>query len=378
MLHSLRDELTYLFSGQGMPYAKISLIVSLACALLFTAFLGNNTIHNGAVAVIDLDRSAYSRSLIEKMDASPFIRIKEVTYTPAKPETFLYNDACIAVVYIPQQLEKSRYGRQTGTIGVFYDNTSLAQSGEIKNALNEIIAAENISLSVQGVSRQTQGLSLSTRLLFNPAGSGANNGSVQGFLFFFSSMFFVFATIGIVPRLRLMGKLDGILQNGTPWHLLIRLVPYGMCLLTALVIGMVVLHYLNDMHVAGNIVFFYITQFLYIFALGMLSLLFGWNAANPGIASSRMILFIPGGFILGGTTAPVQELSAWARMVSHIFPLTWEFEFTRDILVRGAGIADMAATLGAFLLYIAILMVLFHVVFYRARRRVPGTAKGAV
>lgn len=37
-----------------------------------------------------------------------------------------------------------------------------------------------------------------------------------GFLFFFGSMFYTFATIGMIPRLRLTGELDAILRTGTP------------------------------------------------------------------------------------------------------------------------------------------------------------------
>lgn len=356
-MKSLSNELAYLFSGQGMPYAKVSLLVAMACAIIFTLFFGNNTIHEGPVAVIDLDNSAYSRTLTEKIDASPFIHVDTILHEAQTPESLLYNDSHIAVIYMPPQLEKEKYATGTAKVGVFYDNTSAGQSGEIKAALNEIIGME-------------QGVTLEDRLLFNPSGSAANNGSVQGFLFFFSSMFFVFATIGMIPRLRLTGEYDAILRDGSPWDLLIRLIPYGMCLLSALVIGMVVLHFLNDMRVAGNILLFYSTQVLYIFSLGMMSLLFGWTAANPGVASSRMILFIPGGFILGGTTAPIQELSSWVKIISHVFPLRWEYEFTRDILVRGAGMGDIAQTLGFFLLYIAVILILFHIVFYQAQKGV--------
>lgn len=42
------------------------------------------------------------------------------------------------------------------------------------------------------------------------------------------------------------------------------------------------------------------------------------NAANPGVATSRMILFIPMGFILGGATSPLMEQSLWVRYFAHV------------------------------------------------------------
>ncbi len=108
----------------------------------------------------------------------------------------------------------------------------------------------------------------------------------------------------MIPRLRITGKLNSILKQGTPFDLMIRILPYGMCLLISIFIGLAILRIWGDMVFSGYIVTFIITQVFYIFIVGICSILIGWTAANPGVASSRMILFIPGGFILGGATAP--------------------------------------------------------------------------
>lgn len=113
---------------------------------------------------------------------------------------------------------------------------------------------------------------------------------------------------------------------------------------------------------------FLFIQLFYVMAVGMMSVLFGWTAANPGVAASRMILFIPGGFILGGITGPLTFYQPWVVAVSHVFPLTWEFHFQRDIIARGAGLGDISALFGAFLLYLAAIAVLLILRFRSARR----------
>ena len=52
-----------------------------------------------------------------------------------------------------------------------------------------------------------------------------------------------------------------------------------------------------------------------------------------------------------------------------VFPLTWEFHFTRDIILRGAGLADISKEIGAFLIYIGVVAVLFCVKFYRSKQQ---------
>lgn len=362
MMNSLKDELKYLFSGQGMPYEKVSIMVAVVITVFLTVILGNNFIKDANVAVIDLDNSKYSREFIDRINASEYMQVTAVLNTPADTNDLFYQDKNVAVIYLPKDFEKNRYSGDANSIGVFYDNTNTAQTAEIKEALNEIIAEDNIT--AQAATEAS--LVLNTRNLFNPA-SSTSNSQTQGFLFFFSSMFFVFATIGMIPRLRLSGKLTAILQNGTPFDLLIRILPYGMCLLTALFIGMAILRIWGDMVFSGYLLTFLFTQIFYIFAVGALSVLMGWTAANPGIASSRMILFIPGGFILGGATGPAPILSKWAYIFSHIFPMTWEFHFTRDILMRGATLFDIGQIFGAFLIYTAVIVTIFCIVFYKAR-----------
>ncbi len=362
-MNSLKDELRYLFSGQGMPYEKVAIMVAVVITVLLTVLLGNNFAKDANVAVIDLDNSKYSHELIDKINASQYMKVTAVLNTPVDPKTLFYQDKNVAVIYLPKDLEKNRYSGQAENIGAFYDNTNTAQTADIKVALNELIAIDNQMTAGPAVS---SGLALSERNLFNPAAS-TSNGETQGFLFFFSSMFFTFATIGMIPRLRLNGKLAKTLETGTPFDLMLRILPYGGCLLTALFIGMAILRIWGDMVFSGHILTFLFTQVFYVFLVGMMSLLMGWTASNPGIASSRMILFIPGGFILGGPTGPVPVLSQWVQYFSHVFPLTWEFHFVRDIVTRGAGLADIYWEFGAFLIYMGIIAVIFCVVFYKAK-----------
>ncbi|SDO89572.1 ABC transporter permease [Selenomonas ruminantium] len=369
-MNSLRDELNFLFSGQGMPYEKVCLMVAMVITVIMSVILSGNIAKDAKVAVIDLDNSAYSRELINHIEASEFMKVTAVLNTPQDPKDLFYQDRASAVVYFPQGLEKARYTGVAANIGVFYDNTSSAATSNIKEALNEIVGLDNAAANgdVGSSNDSLQGqLSLAARNLFNPQDS-KDNGETLGFLLFFGAMFFTFATIGMIPRLRLSHQLDEVLLNGTPWDLLVRLLPYGFCLLVSWVVGLAVLRVWGDLTFSGSLLTFIFVQLFMIPTIGALSLFFGWTAANPGIASSRMILFIPGGFILGGMTAPTTFFADWVVKLSHVFPLTWEFHFQRDIIARGAGFGDIAQTFGAFLIYMGIVGILFCLRFNASRK----------
>ncbi|SFT40652.1 ABC-2 type transport system permease protein [Selenomonas sp. GACV-9] len=372
-MNSLRDEIRFLFSGQGMPYEKVCIMVAMVITLFMSVILNGNFAKDAKVVIIDLDNSAYTRELTNRIEATEYMKVAAVINTAVDPKELFYQDRAVAVVYFPRGLEKDRYTGVATNIGVFYDNTNTAQTSNIKEALNEIVGLDNAAAQgdVGSTNDTIRGqLSLASRNLFNPHDS-KDNGETLGFLFFFGSMFFTFATIGMIPRLRLSHQLDKILLEGTPWDLVVRILPYGGCLLVSWVLGLAVLRVWGDLSFSGSFLTFLFIQVFYILVTGMLSLFFGWTAANPGIASSRMILFIPGGFILGGMTGPTTFLASWVVSLSHIFPLTWEYHFQRDIIARGAGLGDIAQTFGAFLVYIGIVAILFCARFYASRKALP-------
>lgn len=363
-MSSLADEIHFLFSGRGMPYEKVSLLVAIVITVFFTAAMGYNYTRDVNVVVVDLDHSRTSQEVVEMIHSSPHMKVGHVLYTPADPKDFFYEDKAYAVVCLPKDLERDLYSGTSVNIGLYCDYTNIALTADIQAAMNEIAAELN---GMNSGSTESGGLVVSTRYLFNPTGSTSNS-ETEGFLFFFSSMFFTFATIGMVPRLKLEHKWEALLEKGSPFDLMVRILPYMGCLMTALMVGMAILRVWGNMVISGSFLLFMALQIFYIWGVGMMSILFGWTAANPGVASSRMILFIPGGFILGGQTAPLVFIPYWAQVLSHFFPLTWEFHFVRGILMRGAGFGDIMQEIGAFFLYLLAITVVFCLRFEKARK----------
>lgn len=376
-MHSLKDELAYFFSGKGMPYHKVSIMIAVVITLLFTAVFSNNYIEDGKVAVIDLDNSQLSREFIEEMNTSPYIKVADVLNVPADPKQLLYQDRYLAIIYLPEGFEKNTYSRVANNIGVFYDNINAAQSANLKSALNTMVAVQNqkigspqiqeLGLTGEQTAAVMNNISLKERLLFNPTSSSSNS-TTLGFLFFFGSMFFVFATIGMIARLRLEGKWNAQLLETNPFELMLRLIPYCSCLIVSLVVGLAVLRVVGDLSFTGSLLVLLLSMLLLALSLGCMCMLFGWGAANPGIATSRMILFIPGGFILGGASGPLDIVPAWVQTLSNIFPLVWEYRFTRDIILRGASFMDAAQEFGGFMIYTGILAALVCARFYHERK----------
>ena len=338
-MKSLQDEIRFLLSDRSMPYEKMALLVSVVVALVFTAILSLNYAKDTPITVIDLDNSRFSHELIDYLDNSQMLSVQAVLNSPTDPTNLMYMDKSYAVIYIPTGTEKAHYNGENCDIGVFYDNTSSSSLAGAREALNEIVAEVN-----------------------NPQlGTGD---TIQG-LIFFSSIFFAIATLGMIPRLRMEGKLELHLRAGSLFGLFQRTIPYCCCWLGATSIGFIILRFAGDISFTNNVLLYICVQALYIWICSLVSLLVGWSAPNPGMAASRMILFIPPGFILGGYGVPMTMLPEWVQWFNHIFPLTWDYKFIRDIVLRDASFQDCAITIGQFLIYGAIVVSLFVLRYYK-------------
>lgn len=163
--------------------------------------------------------------------------------------------------------------------------------------MNEIIAEANAPIGIEQIQALglnalqmqsiMQNISLKERLLFNPVDAHSNS-STFGFLFFFGTMFLVFATIGLVPRLKLERKWPLELQ-GTSLGLMLRTVPYVVCFTVSMVVGLMLTRVIGDLTVLGNYFTLLAVIVLLGFSVALMAVFIGWSSANPGVAASRMI-----------------------------------------------------------------------------------------
>lgn len=361
-MNSLNDELRYFLRKDGLNYHTSVFISTLVIVVLFTFILPNNQILNGKIAIVDLDNSRYSHALIDKINASVFMDVAVVLNVPADPEKLLYHDAAIAVVYLPEGMENRRYKNLPNSIGVFFDNTNSAQTGNVRSGLNEILTSENMAFSHAGGQAAAAGLALQERILFNTDGSYANT-TILGILHMLASMGFCSAVLPILPRLRSEGKWRGQILSGNPFCLALRLLPYVFCLAAALTLALGVLQQINAFRFAGSLSAYLLSSFLLIAAMGLLCFILSWKMKSPSGTLSPLIV-VPG-FLFGGIIFPLPILPDWLNTLANVFPLDWQFRFLRDIALRGAGLREMSAQFGSLILYVAILLSIFLFRFYR-------------
>lgn len=378
-MQSLRNEIAILLSGKSGKYYIVAFVVPVVVVLLFSALFVNNQITEANVVVIDLDNSAYSNQLIDKLNASQYINVKDVLNQPANPEELLYHEEYLGIIYLAQGLEQNHAKAMPNNIGLFLDNTNTSSTTTLRTAVQEVITAENLSVSIPRIKAlgvnddQASGIlsniNVQQRLLFNPSGSYANT-MVIGFLVLHSAIFFAFATLPILPRLRVMQQFESEIMNSSPLGVLSRVIPYSILFTIGIYFGVGLIKVIGGGRFAGDPITFLIPTFIYGIAMGLLAMFVTWNVNHPGAAAGKMTFVVIPGFLLGGITISTAILPSWANYIGNAFPMVWFLRFIRSIGLRGAPLSSMLGELGGLIILLGVIVLANVLMFYKQKRKI--------
>ncbi|TKH46775.1 ABC transporter permease [Paenibacillus terrae] len=359
----------------------VPIVVSASLGFVFK----NNQLNDASVAVVDLDHSHYSRQLINKLNASQYIDVRYVQENETDPNLLLYNEKFFAVIYLPAGLEENRVKGVQSNIGFYVDNTVGLATGNLRSAVTEIIATENVMLAGGGlkgmgmsdsqVTGLTSNMLLQQRLLYNPTNITLMT-SVMGFMNTIMISLIGAAALTIVPRLREEGRLKDELQHS--YGLILRVIPYAVVGCVSFFLSIGLLKQIGGLRFEANVWQMSIPFLLYTITLGLFAMVLGWSAANPGKASPRLMLLILPSFMLSGAQLPVAMLPPSLQYVSNILPLTWHFKFLRGMGFKGGSLKYFIPEVGGFLILLSALLLLVFILIALEKRKLAKSEDAAV
>ncbi|WP_449599741.1 ABC transporter permease [Paenibacillus sp. Marseille-Q9583] len=357
-MKSLIDEWKYV---AGSKYLRLIFIGPLIAAIFFGLMFSKNQIRESHVVVIDEDHSSYSRQLISKINASPYMKVTNVYASPLDPKTLLANEQAVAVITLPKALGLHQQQGISTNLGILMDNTMPSGLTGIRTAIQEVIQTENMTLSMtrllqKGMDAETSKglaspLSLQQRMLFNPTTSYVSF-MVIGFVNIVVLMITTSAAGSIAPRLRQEGKL---FANGkSPWQIWVRSVPYAVLSTISLLLCYGLLKQVGGMRFEAEPYLFIIPLSVYAFALSLMGLLIGYTAKDVSKVNLRTNFVLYPSFLATGIQlSPLAfpeffQISAWA------LPMNWLNRLIRGMAFRDVALTAYSQELGALLIIIGV------------------------
>ncbi len=358
-MSEIRDEWKRITSGK---FIILMLAVPVVVAALFSYIFQNGMAQEVPLAVVDLDHSTYSRQLIEKLDASQYVKVSDTYDDYVEADVLLYNERYSGVLYLPAGLENAYTQGKAINLGLFADMTMSASAGSLRSGVSEVLGNENAAKGASVV------LNAEQRSLYNPTNTMLMT-SVMMFINVIILALVSMNTMPIGPRLRTEGLLSEAVRK--PLGILLRTVPYALVGTVSLYFAMGILKQFAHLRFEANWVEIAVPFFLFNLSGGLMAMAIGWTAAAPKAATGRIVFIMLPASLLGGASFPSLMMPALLQWLNKLIPFAVHFQFIRGMGYKGGRLRYFMPELGHYFLIIALFAAIILLMAFREAKKQP-------
>ncbi len=334
-------------------------IIPLLAASILAATFSEPVIRRMSVAIVDEDRTQTSMAYIQGVEAAPGVSVAERFDDLSSAMHAVRSGKVIAVVFLPEHLERDALASRRPQIVVFYNEQLFTAGNLVSSSLRSALGAVTAKLPtapVGGGAFRPGQLVVERYALTNPQTNYAqfllrailptvlhvliaiSGGFAVGSEFGYRSLSEWLETAGGRPATALAGKLA----------------PYLALFLAQFAVGVAILHLAFHLQFRGDPVMTAISAMLLIANYLALGALFQTLMKDLAGGLSLTGIFCSPAFGFAGVGFPVLGMSGFAKAWGSILPLRWYLQILFDQAARGSPQSD-SATPFAWLAGLAIL-----------------------
>ena len=351
VLHVVRDRATL---AQVLVVPVLQLIV-LSNAATFS-------VRDTPAIVIDHDRTAMSRGLVSRLASSGHFAVTGASSYRESEDSLLHGYATV-VVTIPEGFEASIRSARMSPLQLTINAEKGSAAMVVQGYLRAILEQYAGELSATGPP-----IDIRARAWFNPA-LNYQHYMVPGILVSLVTLIGTLLTAQNIAREKELGTLEQL--NVTPitraQFITAKLLPFWVLALLIFAIGLVVGWLVFDIPMRGSLALLFASAGLYLvvaLAMGLwISTLVDTQQQAMFVTFSVMMVYL----LMSGLFTPIDSMPRWVQIASDATPIKHFVIVSRGILMKGAGLADLARPL-TFLAFFTAVMLPLAVLMYRKRQ----------
>ncbi len=329
-----RDRLTFAMIF-GIPLMQI---------ILF-GYAINTDVRNLRTAIADEANTHLSRDFIAQLNATQVTDIRERVDTVAQLEDLLRSGKVSVGIAIPHDFDRRVADDTRAAVHILVDGSDPTIAG-IADALR------NLPLGFDTAVRQQRTELIEVRAYYNPERRTPVN-IIPGLIGVILMMTMMMFTAVAVVRERERGNLELLINTPvTSAELMVgKVLPYIFLGLVQLAVILTVGKLLFAVPVRGSIVDLYVAGCVYIAANLALGLFFSTAVKSQFQAIQLTFFMMLPSILLSGFVFPFEGMPEAAQWIGEVLPITHFIRLTRGIMLREAGLGEMAGELvylGAF------------------------------
>lgn len=301
-----------------------------------TPWIMNMEVRNVKVEVVDNDRSALSRQIVNSIAASKYFIFngQRDTYNEALEDIELSKTDIILV--IPQ-----KFGRDMD-LGIrrqvlIAANALNGTKGAIDSIYLSQIVTEKADPDVEALQKKVTSLFL-------------YNKKYDFKLFMIPALFAIVMMLmtGYLPALNIVGEKEaGTIEqiNVTPvsklMFILAKLIPYWLISIFVITVCLILAWLIYGITSAGPIWLIYVLAILLALFFSSFGLIISNYSDTMQQAIFVMWFFVVMMLLLSGLFTPTRSMPAWAYMTTYINPVSYFVEAVRNVFIRGGNIMNV-------------------------------------
>ena len=314
--------------------------------LLVLPWAADYEVKNIRLAVVDNDRSEYSRKLVNKISSSGYFLINSFdnSYNTSLKE--IESDKADLILQIPIHFEKDLVKESEATLLMSINAINGVKANLGGAYLGSIIKDYNREVRTEWV----QFPRFNTETQIEITSSNWYNQLMNYKYFMVPGILVILLTIvGLnlaalnIVKEKEIGTIEQI--NVTPikkYHFILgKLIPFWIIGLLVLTIGLGISRVMYGIIPSGSFVTIYLFAAVYLLALLGLGLLLSTYASNQQqamlISFFIMMIFI----LLGGLYTSVDSMPEWAKVITHLNPVSYFIDVMRMVVLKGSSLADI-------------------------------------
>jgi ABC-2 type transport system permease protein len=318
------------------------------------------TIRETPAYVVDLDRTPTSRELVSRFTASGHFRITGVSNTADLSNDALLRGDAALVVMIPADFEKSlvRTGNAEVLLSVNAEKGSAA--GIVQSYASEIISDYSRELSATlrpdratvveadraGPMAGAARIEGRVRIWYNPT-LNYKHYMVPGILVALVTLISTSISAQNIAREREIGTLEQL--NVTPitkgQFIAAKLLPFWVLAMADLAIGLFIGWSVFGVPMRGNLLLLFGVAAIYLVVTLSIGLLISERVETQQQAMFVTFFIMMVYLLMSGLFTPVDCMPRWAQIAAEFNPVRHFVAISRAILIKGAGLAEIARPL---------------------------------
>jgi len=336
--------------------------------LLLLSNVATFEIKRSPAYIVDFDHTSTSRGVASRLGASGFFEIVGQSGSPDSANDAMLGGRATLVVTIPHDFETSLVRTGTAPIGLDVNAEKGSAAGIVQSYASQILSDYSRELSA-GIHPNVRTIAegpldeqppragvprIETRIQsrYNPT-LNYKHYMVPGILVALVTMIGTLLTAQNIAREREMGTLEQL--NVTPItkaeFITAKLLPFWVLGLVDLALGLLVGHLVFGVPIRGSVVLLLASAGIYLIVALAIGLLIstGVETQQQAMFVSFFILMIY--LLMSGLLTPIDSMPHWVQVLSELNPVRHFVSISRAVLVKGAGLAEIARPLAILAAY---------------------------